>query len=77
MDFVFVFNSIFFFLNDYFISSVQTETLVTIVCQNTTTNEIEAELVFPLQEKDLVCGYSVDINGELVEAVAVQKDEAR
>ncbi|KAH3744454.1 non-muscle actin 6.2 [Pelomyxa schiedti] len=40
-------------------------------------DDIEANLTFPLPENAAVCGYAMDINGELVDAVVVSKTDAR
>src|SRR5690349_1726961 len=53
------------------------ETKILMVFENESNKDAEGELVFPLQENETVCGYSVDINGKLVEAVVVEKEKAR
>jgi hypothetical protein len=61
------------------ISSLFTaETSITFVCVNNSTIDVEAELVFPLpNHDDVVCGYAIDLNGQLVDAVVVEKEQAR
>ncbi|KAH3764700.1 actin family [Pelomyxa schiedti] len=40
-------------------------------------DDIECYMMFPLGERSTVCGYAVDVDGNLVEAVVVPKDKAR
>lgn len=49
------------------------ETTVIMKFNNDGDEDIEGELVFPLEEGGTVCGYAVDINGKLVDAVIVEK----
>src|SRR5438067_2132144 len=52
----------------------------TMTFHNPNGRPLEGELVFPLPEGATVSGYALDIpagSGELVEAVVVEKDEAR
>jgi hypothetical protein len=39
--------------------------------------DVEGELIFPLEEGAVVCGYSVDINGVMLQAVVCDKEVAR
>ena len=49
------------------------ETSVTVLFRNTKDVDLEGDLVFPLNEGATVCGYAVDINGQMVDAVVVEK----
>jgi hypothetical protein len=50
---------------------------VTIVFKNDAGVDYEGELTFPLEEGATVCGYAVDIEGQLVDAVVCEKEKAR
>jgi hypothetical protein len=39
--------------------------------------DLEGELVFPLPDGAAVCGYALDVNGDLVDGVVVPKEKAR
>ena len=39
--------------------------------------DLEGELVFPLPDGAAVCGYALDVDGELVDGVVVPKEKAR
>ena len=49
----------------------------TLVFRNPNSRLLEGELVFPLPDGAAVCGYALDINGALVDGVAVKKEKAR
>ena len=49
----------------------------TIVFRNPNDRILEGELVFPLPDRAAVCGFALDINGAMVDAVVIPKDEAR
>ena len=53
------------------------ETTTTMVFRNPHDRILEGELDFPLPEGATVSGYGLDISGQLVEGVIVQKDKAR
>jgi len=53
------------------------ETRVTMAFRNPNPRAIEGELVFPLPEGALVSGYALDIQGRMVDGVAVDKEKAR
>lgn len=44
---------------------------------NETNRQLEGELLFPLPEKSTVCGFGLDVEGEIADAVPVEKDVAR
>ena len=50
---------------------------MTLTFQNDADRVLEGELVFPLPENATVSGYALDVNGQLVEAVTVEKEKAR
>jgi hypothetical protein len=55
-------------------------TLETTLCMkfaNNSKEELECELIFPLPEGSTICGYSIDIQGKMVEGVIVQKELAK
>ena len=49
----------------------------TLTFQNPNDRLLEGELVFPLPDGAVVCGYALDINGVLVDGVVVKKEKAR
>ncbi len=53
------------------------ETTMTMKFYNPNSRVLEGELEFPLPEGAVVSGYALDINGDLVEGVAVEKEKAR
>jgi len=44
---------------------------------NPNARQLEGELVFPLPDGAAVCGYALDVNGQLVDGVVVKKEKAR
>ncbi|MCK5800675.1 MAG: hypothetical protein KAI47_25985, partial [Deltaproteobacteria bacterium] len=55
----------------------QAETTMTLSFYNPNNAVLEGDLVFPLPEGATISGYALDINGQLVDGVIVDKDEAR
>jgi len=54
------------------------KTAVTMTFMNDTDHDgVEGELVFPMAEGSVLSGYAIDINGELVEGVVIEKEKAR
>jgi tetratricopeptide (TPR) repeat protein len=53
------------------------QTAMTLTFANDTDRVLEGELTFPLPENAVVSGYSIDVNGQMVEAVTVSKEKAR
>ncbi len=53
------------------------ETRMTMVFYNPHNRVLEGDLQFPLPEGALVSGYALDVNGVLVDGVAVEKEKAR
>jgi len=53
------------------------ETSLTMTFLNPVARVIEGSLEVPLPEGAAVCGYAMDINGHMVEAIPVEKEEAR
>ena len=53
------------------------ETTMTMRFFNPNSRVLEGELEFPLPEGAVVSGYALDIDGELVEGVAIEKQKAR
>src|SRR5438105_4990861 len=53
------------------------ETTMTITFRNDASRVLEGQLVFPLPEGATVSGYGLDVNGQMVDGVAVEKLEAR
>ncbi len=53
------------------------QTTMTLTFSNDTDRVLEGELSFPLPEGTSVSGYGLDINGQMVDAVAVEKQKAR
>lgn len=54
-----------------------TQVTQTLVFRNPNGRVLEGELTFPLPEGAAVSGFALDVQGELVEAVPVEKDKAR
>lgn len=54
-----------------------TQVTQTLVFHNPSRRTLEGELVFPLPEGAAVSGFALDVNGELVDAVPVEKEKAR
>lgn len=44
---------------------------------NPNTRDLEGSLCFPLPDGAVVCGYAIDVDGQLVDGVVVPKEEAR
>ncbi|NCB39946.1 MAG: DUF2135 domain-containing protein [Erysipelotrichia bacterium] len=53
------------------------ETTMTMKFYNPNSRVLEGELEFPMPEGAVVSGYALDVDGELVEGVAVEKQKAR
>lgn len=53
------------------------QTTLTLTFKNDTDRLLEGELVFPLPEGATVSGYGLDVNGEMVDGVPVEKQKAR
>lgn len=53
------------------------ETRLTMTFRNPHGRLLEGELKLPLPEGAFVCGYALDVNGKMVDGVAVDKDEGR
>ncbi len=54
-----------------------TETTTTMTFANPTARPMEGDLYFPLPEGATISGYALDINGAMIDGVAVEKHEAR
>ena len=53
------------------------ETTMTMVFYNPNDRQMEGNLHFPLPEGSTIGGYALDVNGVMVEGVAVEKQKAR
>jgi tetratricopeptide (TPR) repeat protein len=53
------------------------QTTVTLTFRNDADRVLEGDLVFPLPENATVSGYGLDVNGQLVDAVTIEKEKAR
>lgn len=53
------------------------ETSMTLTFENPNSRTLEGELYFPLPDGAVVSGYALDIDGEMVDGVAVEKEKAR
>ena len=62
---------------DVTIRGLLAETTMTMTFRNPHSRVLEGELFFPLPEGSTISGYGLDVGGELVEGVIVQKDKAR
>ena len=59
------------------IRGLLSETTMTMVFRNPHNRVLEGELVFPLPQGATVSGYGLDVGGQLVEGVVVEKHQAR
>jgi hypothetical protein len=59
------------------VSGMFAETTQTLTFRNPNGRPLEGALEFPLPEGAVVCGYAIDLEGELVDGVIVPKKEAR
>ncbi|MCX5744140.1 MAG: VIT domain-containing protein, partial [Proteobacteria bacterium] len=59
------------------IAGMFAETTQTMVFRNPNHRALEGQLSFPLPDNGVVCGYAIDVDGELVDGVIVAKQEAR
>ena len=59
------------------VNGVHAETTMTITFFNPNNRILEGELYFPLPTDATVSGYALDINGQLVDGVIVEKEKAR
>ncbi|MDB5357737.1 MAG: hypothetical protein JWN24_4190, partial [Phycisphaerales bacterium] len=53
------------------------QTTLTLTFANDANRVLEGELMFPLPEGTTVSGYGLDVNGQMVDGVAVEKEHAR
>lgn len=53
------------------------ETSMTLIFENPNSRTLEGELYFPLPDGAVISGYALDIDGEMVDGVAVEKQKAR
>src|SRR6187455_580077 len=53
------------------------ETTQTLTFRNPNRRVLEGMLTFPLPDGAVVCGYAIDVDGEMVDGVVVAKQEAR
>src|SRR6267154_1767244 len=53
------------------------QTTMTLTFSNDGDRVLEGELVFPLPENATVSGYGLDVGGQIVEAVTIEKEKAR
>jgi hypothetical protein len=53
------------------------QTTLTLTFANDANRILEGELLFPLPEGSTVSGYGLDVNGQMVDGVAVEKEHAR
>ncbi len=59
------------------VSGMFAETTQTLTFRNPNRRPLEGSLTFPLPDGAVVCGYAIDLDGELVDGVVVAKQEAR
>jgi len=60
-----------------FIAGRLCQTTMTLTFHNDADRVLEGELVFPLPENATVCGYGLDVGGQIVDAVTIEKEKAR
>ncbi|MBX7134080.1 MAG: hypothetical protein K1X67_15510, partial [Fimbriimonadaceae bacterium] len=59
------------------VSGLLAETTQTMRFYNPNDRVLEGTLTFPLPDNAVVCGYALDVDGQLVDGVVVPKQEAR
>ncbi len=59
------------------VTGLLARTRLTMTFRNELSRILEGELVFPLPDGATVSGYALDVNGEMVDGVVVEKQEAR
>ncbi len=59
------------------IRGLAAETTLVMTFRNEHDRVLEGELVFPLPEGGVVCGYGLDVDGEVVDGVVVPRERAR
>ncbi|MCU0724472.1 MAG: DUF2135 domain-containing protein [Planctomycetes bacterium] len=59
------------------IRGLAAETTMLMTFRNPHDRVLEGELVFPLPEGAVVCGYGLDVEGEIVDGVVVEREKAR
>lgn len=59
------------------ITGLYAETTQILTLHNPNSRDLEGNLVFPLPDDAVVCGYAIDVDGALVDGVVVPKQEAR
>jgi len=62
---------------DIHIAGMIARTTVVVTFENPHDRDLEGELTFPLPDGATVCGYGLDIDGEIVDASLVEKRKAR
>ncbi len=62
---------------DVVVTGFLARTRATLTFRNELSRVLEGELVFPLPEGATVCGYALDVDGEMVDGVPVEKEKAR
>lgn len=62
---------------DVVIDGYLSQTTLTFTFRNDAARVLEGELIFPLPEGATVSGYGLDVNGTMVDGVAVEKQKAR
>ncbi len=53
------------------------QTTTTLTFNNSLDRVLEGQLIFPLPDGSTVSGYALDVGGQLIDAIAVEKDRAR
>lgn len=59
------------------ISGLYSSTTQTMTFYNPNHRDLEGELTFPMPDNASVCGYALDVDGELVDGVIIPKEKAR
>ena len=62
---------------DVVIRGLLAETTMVMTFRNPQNRVLEGEILFPLPEGSTVSGYGLDVNGEMVDGVVVEKHKAR
>ena len=59
------------------VSGLYADVCATLVIRNPNRRDISASLAIPMPDRAVVCGYALDIDGQMVDGVVVPKDKAR
>ncbi len=59
------------------VTGLYAETTQTMIFHNPNHRDLEGDLRFPMPDNATVCGYALDLNGQLIDGIIVPKEKAR